>query len=92
MLRSTGSTDHTWSKEFVMRDHLGQTGLYVSELCLGTEESLSALNDLVRSGRRYVGQSNMAVRQIMKASGVAEGIFSRSASACRLATSLRAIR
>ena len=37
------------------------------------EESLSALNDLVRSGRvRYIGLCNMAAWQIMKALGVSE--------------------
>jgi aryl-alcohol dehydrogenase-like predicted oxidoreductase len=37
------------------------------------EESLSALNDLVRSGRvRYIGLCNMAAWQIMKSLGVAE--------------------
>ena len=37
------------------------------------EESLSALNDLVRSGKvRYIGVSNMAAWQIMKAQQVSE--------------------
>jgi len=37
------------------------------------EESLSALNDLVRSGRvRYIGLCNMAAWQIMKSLGVSE--------------------
>lgn len=37
------------------------------------EESLSALNDLVRSGKvRYIGASNMAAWQIMKALGVSD--------------------
>ena len=37
------------------------------------EESLAALNDLVRSGRvRYIGLCNMAAWQIMKALGVSE--------------------
>jgi aryl-alcohol dehydrogenase-like predicted oxidoreductase len=38
------------------------------------EESLSALNDLVRSGRvRYIGLCNMSAWQIMKALGVSDG-------------------
>ncbi len=37
------------------------------------EESLSALNDLVRSGRvRYIGLCNLAAWQIMKALGISE--------------------
>jgi aryl-alcohol dehydrogenase-like predicted oxidoreductase len=37
------------------------------------EESLSALNDLVRSGRvRYIGLCNMSAWQIMKALGLSE--------------------
>ena len=37
------------------------------------EESLSALNDLVRSGKvRYIGASNMAAWQIMQALGVSD--------------------
>jgi aryl-alcohol dehydrogenase-like predicted oxidoreductase len=37
------------------------------------EESLSALNDLVRSGRvRYIGLCNMAAWQIMKSLGIAQ--------------------
>jgi aryl-alcohol dehydrogenase-like predicted oxidoreductase len=52
-------------------DHIDLYQLHGFDPLTPIEESLSALNDLVRSGKiRYIGLCNMAAWQIMKALGV----------------------
>ena len=54
-------------------DHIDLYQLHSFDPLTPFEESLSALNDLVRSGRvRYIGLCNMAAWQIMKALSVSE--------------------
>ncbi|MGO9993493.1 MAG: aldo/keto reductase [Steroidobacteraceae bacterium] len=54
-------------------DYIDLYQLHAFDALTPFEESLSALNDLVRSGRvRYIGLCNMAAWQIMKALGVSE--------------------
>jgi aryl-alcohol dehydrogenase-like predicted oxidoreductase len=54
-------------------DHIDLYQLHGFDPLTPFEESLSALNDLVRSGRvRYIGLCNMSAWQIMKALGVSE--------------------
>jgi aryl-alcohol dehydrogenase-like predicted oxidoreductase len=52
-------------------DHIDLFQLHAFDRLTPFEESLSALNDIVRSGKvRYIGVSNMAAWQIMKALAV----------------------
>lgn len=54
-------------------DHVDLYQLHSFDPLTPFEESLSALNDLVRAGKvRYIGLSNMAAWQIMKALAVSE--------------------
>src|SRR5271156_3750431 len=54
-------------------DHIDLYQLHGFDPLTPFEESLSALNDLVRSGRvRYIGLCNMAAWQIMKSLGVSQ--------------------
>jgi len=54
-------------------DYIDLYQLHAFDALTPFEESLSALNDLVRSGRvRYIGLCNMSAWQIMKALGVSE--------------------
>jgi aryl-alcohol dehydrogenase-like predicted oxidoreductase len=54
-------------------DHIDLYQLHGFDPLTPFEESLAALNDLVRSGRvRYIGLCNMAAWQIMKALGVSD--------------------
>ncbi len=54
-------------------DHIDLYQLHAFDPLTPFEESLSALNDVVRSGRvRYIGLCNMAAWQIMKSLGVSE--------------------
>lgn len=54
-------------------DYIDLYQLYGIDPLTPFEESLSALNDLVRSGKvRYIGLCNMAAWQIMKSLGVSE--------------------
>ena len=54
-------------------DHIDLYQLHAFDPLTPFEESLSALNDLVRSGRvRYIGLCNMAAWQIMKALSVSD--------------------
>ena len=54
-------------------DHIDLYQLHAFDPLTPFEESLSALNDVVRSGRvRYIGLCNMAAWQIMKSLGVSD--------------------
>ncbi len=54
-------------------DHIDLYQIHGLDPLTPFEESLSALNDLVRSGRvRYIGLCNLAAWQIMKALGISE--------------------
>jgi aryl-alcohol dehydrogenase-like predicted oxidoreductase len=54
-------------------DHIDLYQLHAFDPLTPFEESLSALNDVVRSGKvRYIGLCNMAAWQIMKSLGVSE--------------------
>jgi aryl-alcohol dehydrogenase-like predicted oxidoreductase len=54
-------------------DHIDLYQLHAFDSLTPFEESLSALNDVVRSGRvRYIGLCNMAAWQIMKSLGVSD--------------------
>jgi aryl-alcohol dehydrogenase-like predicted oxidoreductase len=54
-------------------DHIDLYQLHAFDPLTPFEESLSALNDVVRSGKvRYIGLCNMAAWQIMKALGVSD--------------------
>lgn len=54
-------------------DHVDLYQLHVWDPVTPLEETLSALNDIVRSGRaRYIGVSNWAAWQITKALGISE--------------------
>ncbi len=53
-------------------DHIDLYQIHGWDANTPLEETLSALNDLVRAGKvRYIGASNLAVRQLMKALGLA---------------------
>jgi aryl-alcohol dehydrogenase-like predicted oxidoreductase len=61
------------SLERLQLDHIDLYQLHGFDPLTPFEESLSALNDLVRSGRvRYIGLCNMAAWQVMKSLSVSE--------------------
>ena len=67
------STRSTLASKRLQLDHIDLYQLHGFDPLTPFEESLSALNDLVRSGKvRYIGLCNMSAWQIMKALGVSE--------------------
>src|ERR1700744_2257064 len=61
------------SLERLQTDHIDLYQIHHSDLITGVEETMRALDDLVRQGMvRYVGVSNWEAWKIMKANGVAE--------------------
>jgi aryl-alcohol dehydrogenase-like predicted oxidoreductase len=61
------------SLERLQMDHIDLYQIHQSDIVTGVEETMRALDDLVRQGMvRYVGVSNWEAWKIMKANGVAD--------------------